>query len=192
MADEHDSPAPDDGTPDLDASASADAAATASKTGQQEDPTLQSRYAGQTAKVNTLTEQNRILQEQLAAAQRERDEARTGVTTADEAAKALIAAKDEEIARERQERQLERIEIKYPETFAELGEAAVGLSEDKLASMEARLKGAAAGEVETPTPRGMNASRQDSSAASSRDKEETSDDIIARLSKMSLPESWGG
>jgi len=190
---ENDTSMVENGTSDDDASASADAGSAASTT-PDEVSVLRSRYAGQTAKVNELTSERARLIAEREALIRERDELRSGKANTDEAAKALLAQKDEEIAAIRREVALARIESKYPETFGELGEAAFGLSEEKLAAMEARLRGASgASEQEPPTPRGQNAARRDGVPAGGREpKEETSADILAALRSAPLPSEWGG
>jgi len=179
----------DNGTVDDDASASADAGAAASTT-PDEVSVLRSRYAGQTAKVNELTTQLKAEREARTAAEKERDSLRSGAASSDETAKALLAAKDEEIARIRREVEVTRIQAKYPEVFGELGEAAAGLSEERLAAMEARLRGAGVSE-EPPTPRSQNAARNEGSGDGGQ-REVTSADIIASMRSMAVPPEWGG
>lgn len=154
---------------------------------QDEVSLLRSRYAGQTAKVTELQSAKAALQAERDALRAERDALKTGEVNKDEALKALLAAKDEEIAEVRRETALARIEAKYPETFAELGEATASFSEEKLASLEARLLAktdqSEDEEEEVPTPRRNNASRKD--GGSSEPKSESSADILARLKTMS-------
>lgn len=155
---------------------------------QDEVSLLRSRYAGQTAKVTELQTAKAALQAERDALRAERDALKTGEVNKDEALKALLAAKDEEIAAVRRETALARIEAKYPETFAELGEATASFSEEKLASLEARLLAKTdqsddEDEEEAPTPRRNNASRKD--GGSSEPKSESSADILARLKTMS-------
>lgn len=177
------------GTADDDVSASADAEAAAS-TDPGEVSVLRSRYAGQTAKVNELTAERQRLIEEREQLRKELERAQKGTTSADEAAKALLAAKDEEIARIRREAELTRIQSRYPEVFGELGEAAAGLSEEKLAAMEARFRGASTSD-EPPTPRGQNAARNEGSGDGGT-KDVTSADIIASMRSMAVPPEWGG
>jgi hypothetical protein len=192
MAD-NDTNASQDGTQELDASASADATGDASQTGKDEVSVLQSRYAGQTAKVNELTQQKAALEAQIAQLAQERDDARSGVTSADEAAKALLAAKDDEIAQLLRANKVTALQARFPEVYAELGEDAVNLSEEKLAAMEARFQGGAAGSEEPPTPRGNNAARRDGVPTGGREqKVETADDVLASMRSMPLPAEWGG
>lgn len=157
MSDNDSQPGPDT-TPDLNASADADAAGAGSQAAPDELSVLKSRYKGQTAKVNTLEGEQTILKQQLVEAQRQLGDAQKGVLDKDEALKAQIAAKDAEIEAIKQERNLVRIEAKYPETFAVLGEDAAGLSEAKLSENEARLRGGSA-DIEPPTPRGVSPSK---------------------------------
>lgn len=193
--DENDTPSTQDGTQEPAASASADATAEASQSGDEDVSVLRSRYAGQTAKVNELTQQKAALEAQIAQLAKERDDARSGVTSADEAAKALLAAKDEEIAQLLRSNKVTALQARFPEVFAELGEDAVNLTEEKLAAMEARLQGGAgAGSDEPPTPRGQNAARKDSVPTGGRETkgEPSSDDILAQMRTMALPAEWGG
>ena len=183
---------PDGGTQDPDASGSPDADGAASQGGADEVSVLKSRFAGQTAKVNSLTSENATLKEQLAAAQKARDEALNGVTKADEAAKALLEAKEQEIAQLRTSGKLATIEAKYPEVYAELGADAANFSDEKLAAMEARFQGTGAGGDEPPTPRGNNAPRNEGGAGAGQAKAETSADIVASMRSMTVPPEWGG
>jgi len=151
---------------------------------------LKSQFAGASAKVNELTGQIKTLKAQHKELQDQLRAAHEGTTTADEAAKALIAAKDAELAQVRREAQLARIESKYPEVFRELGEDAASLSAEKLAAMEARLKGAGFEDDEPPTPRGQQAARRDSTSV--KPQEKTLEDMYAELERMPVPEQWGG
>lgn len=176
-----------DETQPEEAPAKADAAKDA-PVAQDEVSLLRSRYAGQTAKVTELQTAKAALQAERDALRAERDALKTGEVNKDEALKALLAAKDEEIAQVRRETALARIEAKYPETFAELGEVTASFSEEKLASLEARLLAKTdqsddEGDEEAPTPRRNNASRKD--GGSSEPKSESSADILARLKTMS-------
>lgn len=156
---------------------------------QDEVSLLRSRYAGQTAKVTELQTAKAALQAERDALRAERDALKTGEVNKDEALKALLAAKDEEIAQVRRETALARIEAKYPETFAELGEVTASFSEEKLASLEARLLAKTdqsdddEEEGDTPTPRRNNPSRRDGGSGGAA-KPESSADILARLKTM--------
>lgn len=184
---DNDTSTPNDGTQDAAASASVDANDNASTSGSDEVSVLKSRYAGQTAKVNELTGQTKAQSDRIKELEEQLKAAREGTASKDDVAQALLKAKDEELAAIRKEAALARIEAKYPETFSELGEDAATLSEEKLAAMEARFRGV---ESEAPKPRGNNAPRTDSAPA--KPKEETADDIVARLKTQGLPQEWGG
>lgn len=190
---ENDTPIIPEGTQEPEASGSPDASGGASQAGDEDVSVLRSRYAGQTAKVNELTGQKSALEKQVAELQKQLSDAQSGVTTADEAAKALLAAKDNELAQLQTAIKVAELKGRFPEVFAELGEDAVNLSEEKLAAMEARFQGAGAGDAEPPTPRGQNAARKDGVPTGGREpKEESGDDILARMKSMALPAEWGG
>lgn len=141
------------GTPVADASAVADAGAAGSK----QDSTLASRLNGQVAKVNELTGKVSAAEAARDAAIAKLSDYEAGKVGADEALKSQLAAKEAELAAERQERALERARDKYPESFAELGAAAAALTTEQLAALEARLSGAT--EEVVPTPRKHNESK---------------------------------
>lgn len=183
MADNDDTTTESDGTQE-----GAEGTGSASGEDDGDVSTLRSRYRGQTAKVNTLTGENKTLKQQLADLQKQLDAAREGTTSADEAAKALVADKENVIKQLQREKALAVIEAKYPETFRELGEDAASLTPEKLASMEARLKGSNDESDDLPTPRGNNAQRNGSTKKS--DAEKTSADILADIAAMGTPEWW--
>ena len=135
---------------------------------------LRSRAAGLDAKVTEQSKANALLNAQLAASAAKIAEYEAGKVNGDEALRAQLALKDSETAPARREAKLARIEAKYPEAFAELGDAAENLSNEKLASVEVRLKGVPA-TTEPPTPRGTNPPR----AGEPPPKEETSADMVA-------------
>jgi hypothetical protein len=151
---------------------------------QDEVTTLRSRNAGLDAKVTELSKAAKAAAADRDAALAKLQSYEAGKVGADEALRAQIAAKEAELAAVRQEAALARIEAKYPETFALLGDAAANLSADKLAEAEARFKGVAAPETPAPAPKpiGNNPSRQASSAT-----EETFESIAQRLSTMTPP-----
>jgi hypothetical protein len=191
MADNNDTSTPVDGTQD--GATTGTPVVNPPASGEGDDVSvLRSRYAGQTAKVNELAAQKQALEAAKADLEKKLAEAQTGVASKDDAAKALLAAKDAEIAAIRREATVARIEAKYPEVYRELGDDAVALTEEKLAAMEARLSGG--GEAhEPPPPRGQNPARTDGVPAGGREpKAETSADIIARLRTMAVPSEWGG
>jgi hypothetical protein len=190
--DDKDTQLNDQGTQDDDASADsqdddADAGADASQGDQDEVSLYRSRLNGQTAKVTSLTKAVQDRDAKIAELQKQRDDALAGLTSTDEALKAQIAAKDAEIAAERTARRTEFVQIKYPETFEVLGEAAANLTNDQLAANEARLAGAAE-DGQAPTPRRTNAPK--AGAAPAQQAEETADELYARLRTMTPDEAW--
>lgn len=188
----NDNPVADDGTQEPEAPAAADAQATAPQ-GGDEVSVWKSRYSGQTAKVTELTTANTTLSKQLQDALARAEAAEKGVADKDEVAKSLLEAKEQEIAGMRRANELAVIEARFPEVFAEMGEAALGLTPERLASMEARLSVAGVETTEPPTPRGQNAARKDGVPATGREpKEQTSEDILAQLRSMPVPAEWGG
>lgn len=184
MADSTDTDAGQDGSPD--AGASQDATAEGTKAGTDNVSLLTSRLNGQTAKVGTLTTEKATLVAEKAALEQQLREALDGKVSSDDAAKALVAAKDKELADERNARKAESLKVRFPETFDVLGDAASSLDEAALAAAEARLKGDS-GE-ESPTPRVHNESKTKTTTAVK--KEESAADIEARLLSMALPEAW--
>lgn len=179
-----------DGTQDADAPADdADANADASTAGADEVSLLRSRYAGQTAKVTSLTKSVQERDAKIAALQKERDDALAGLTSKDEALKAQIAAKEKELADERAARRKEVLQAQYPETFGVLGEAALSLGDDQLAANEARLASAAS-EGEPPTPRRTNAPRTTSAPAAPQTPEEEYAALLADLRAREPDDSW--
>lgn len=189
MGDTDDSATTLDGTQPDAAAAAADAAKAGSDSkGGSDDSTLASRYAGQTAKVNILTTEKAqaIADRDAALARLAAYEA--GKVDADEALKSQLAAEKANTEAARREAALARVEAKYPETFAELGDDAATLTEEKLASMEARLKGVAQDDTPPVTPRRPNGP-QNQGAGTEPPKAETGDDIEARMRKMTIP--WG-
>lgn len=121
----------------------AEAAATGTPAPKDEVTTLRSRNAGLDAKVTSLTQAQKDAQARADAAEAKLRDYEAGKVNADEALRAQLQAKEAELVTERQASALSRIEAKYPETFAVLGEAALNLSAEKLAEAEARFKGVA-------------------------------------------------
>lgn len=167
-----------------------DASATAAdaKTGTQtpdEVTTLRSRNQGLDAKVTTLTQAQKAEKARADAAEQKLRDYEANKVGADEALRAQLAVKEDELKAARQEAALARIESQFPETYAVLGEAAFGLSAEKLAEAEARFKGVAAPDAPAanPKPIGNNAGRTIEAP-----REETSDDILRKLMTMPIPE----
>jgi hypothetical protein len=151
---------------------------------QDEVTTLKSRNAGLDAKVSALLAEKKALEKQAADAAAKLAAYEAGKVGADEALRAQIAAKDAELETTKRDALLARIEAKYPETFAVLGDAAANLSAEKLAEAEARFKGVSSDPTPpTPRPIGNNPSRTSSAAKT----EESFDDIAARLKTMEVP-----
>jgi len=127
--------------------------------------TLRSRNAGLDAKVTELMKATQAAQDAAAAAAQKLADYESGKVQADEALRAQLQAKEAELAQVARDAALARIEAKYPETFAVLGEAAASLSVDQLAASEARFAGVPATvETKVPTPVGNSAARQPSQA----------------------------
>jgi hypothetical protein len=143
--------------------------------------TLRSRNAGLDAKVTALTKERKEANARAEAAEAKLAEYEAGRVGADEALRAQLAAKDAELNAVRKDAHLARIEAQYPETFAVLGEAAAGLSAEKLAEAEARFTGVEA-PAPTPKPVPNNSGRNIENPA-----EETSEDILRRLSTFEVP-----
>jgi hypothetical protein len=141
-------PENDAGTPNADAQAQAGAAATAAATtgtagAPDEVTTLRSRNAGLDAKVTSLTKLQSEAVARAEAAEARALELAAGKDNGDKELRAQLEALQKENATAKRDALLARIEGKYPETFAVLGEAAANLSADKLAEAEARFKGVA-------------------------------------------------
>lgn len=169
------------GTPNADGSAAADpnAEADSQTAGDGSDALLRSRYAGQTAKVNQLTEAQKALEAERDALKKQLEDAQKGVIDKDQALKDQLAAKEAEAEAARRETRIARLEAKYPETFSVLGESAADLDETKLSEAEARFAGT---DAEAPTPRSASAPRPGIGAP----KEQTKDDIIAEMRKYPI------
>jgi hypothetical protein len=131
--------------------------------GQTEDSevtTLRSRLAGLDAKVTALQGETAAEKSAREAAEQKLRDYEAGKVNADEALRAQLAEKETEAAAARRDAALARIEAKYPETFAVLGEAAASLTADQLAASEARFAGVPAPvETSTPVPPANNGAR---------------------------------
>ncbi|HET7070157.1 MAG TPA: hypothetical protein VFI40_04990 [Nocardioides sp.] len=190
---ENDDTSTQDGTQDQTDSGTPDSAGAASQSGTNEVSVLRSRYAGQTAKVNELTSEKTALEQQLQTLQSQLSDLQSGKVSAEDAAKALVDAKDQVIAKLEAGIKLADLKGRFPEVYAELGEDMQGLSEAKLAAMEARLQGNAGEGDDAPTPRGNNAARKEGGAAGGEgSKPKTAEDVLAEMRSMALPPEWGG
>jgi len=164
--------------------ASEDAGAAGSTGGAVDASLLLSRLNGQTAKVGELTNAQKADRARIKELEAALTEAQGGTASADEAAKALVAAKQKELDDERAARRLDGLKGRFPETFTEVGDAAASLlTETQLAALEARLTG---DEGEPPTPGRHNESKTAKGSEAAK-KEETGDEIAARLLKMPVP-----
>jgi hypothetical protein len=134
------------------------AAATGTPAAPDEVTTLRSRNAGLDAKVTELQKETVAEKAAREAAEQKLRDYEAGKVGADEALRAQLSEKDKELAQVRMEAALARIEAKYPETFAVLGDAAASLTADQLAASEARFAGVP-GESSTPTPPATNGAR---------------------------------
>ena len=150
--------------------------------------TLRSRNAGLDAKVSALQTAEKAAKAEAADAKAALAAYEQGKVGSEVALAERLKAKDAELEAVRKEAQLARIEAKYPETFAVLGEAAANLSADKLAEAEARFKGVAAAET-TQRPIGNNPSRTQGGASTAQTNpgEETLEQMRKRIFAMPLP-----
>ena len=161
-------------------------------TGQVVDEvtTLKSRNAGLDAKVTTLLESEKAAIARAEAAEARALELAAGKDNGDAELRAQLKARETELDTARREALLARIEAKYPETYAVLGEAAANLSADKLAEAEARFKGVA-GETSAPVkPVGNNPSRTQGGASEATvigPEGETLEQMRARVYKLRPP-----
>jgi hypothetical protein len=112
--------------------------------------TLRSRNAGLDAKVTELQRIAAANEARATAAEARALELATAGTNGDAELRAQLEAQKQLIAATQREAQLARIESKFPETFATLGEAAASLTADQLAAAEARFAGVASGSGEVP------------------------------------------
>ena len=151
--------------------------------------TLKSRNAGLDAKVTALQEAEKAAKAEAAEAKAKLAAYEAGKVGNDEALRAQLQVKQAELETAKREALLAKIEAKYPETYAVLGEAAANLSADKLAEAEARFKGV--GETSSPqSPIGNNPSRTQggaSSATQTGPEGETLEQMRKRVFSMPLP-----
>lgn len=150
--------------------------------------TLKSRNSGLDAKVTELSRQLQVEKVAREAAAAKLSDYEAGKVGADEALRAQLELKEQELTSIRKEAQVTRVEAKYPETFALFGEDAITFSEDKLAASEARLQGVSPS-TEPPTPRGNNPT---GAGALPPKKEDELDDILARMASQlaATPDPW--
>jgi len=141
---------------------------TGSAPAADEVTTLRSRITGYTAKVNELTSTQKALQKERDDLAARLAEIQKGTVDKDEALRSQMAVRDAEIEALRKEAALAKIEAKYPETFAVLGEAAANLTPEALAEAEARFKGVAAETNTPPKPIGNNPPRTQGGASSAQ------------------------
>jgi hypothetical protein len=141
---------------------------------------LKSRNSGLDAKVTSLTAALAEKEALASAAQAKLSAYEKQTVGADEALRAQLAEAQEKANAAEQKAAVALISAKFPESFAELGDAVFGMSESKLASLEARLTGAA-DSGEAPTPRGTNGPRTAGTAGTA--KPETIADVKARLNR---------
>jgi hypothetical protein len=164
---------------DPNAAGSTDPNATGSPSTGDPVSLLTSRLNGQTAKVGELTGQNKTLAEEIAKRDKLIADLQSGKVSAEESAKALVEAKDKELATERAARALEARKAKFPESFSVLGDSIASLDDATLAASEARFAGT--GEPPTPgTPGGNKSAGTQSGTA----KTQSADDIEAELRGM--------
>ncbi len=159
---------------------------TASSNAGGEDSVLwESRFKGLNAKHSEIVTQATKLGDENATLKQRLADLESGKTTADEAANARVKEMEATLAAERKARAVDVLKIEFPETFSVFGETAAEFSRETLAASEARL-GAGESPADDLTPRKHNESR---SATRAPAKEESADDVKARLISMKVP--WG-
>lgn len=164
------------------------AAGTQNASGSDEVTLLKSRLAGQDAKITELTNKATAAETAAAAAAAKLTAYEAKTVGADEALRAQLVAEQQKTQAAEQKAALALIKATYPEAFAELGDAAAGLTEEKLASIEARLQGVAA-DGEAKTPRGVNGART-GAAAGTAAKPPTIADVEAQIRAQAKNFSW--
>lgn len=144
---------------------------------------LRSRNSGLNAKVTDLQKQVEALTGELGTA-------RAGLTdkeSADADLRAQLAEAQKSIATLTRTNEVNAIAAQYPEAFKELGEGIHGMKPETLASLEARLSGAAApaaGEEQTETPRPVGNNPQRSVSGSKPIEDMTSEELRESLRTM--------
>ena len=133
--------------------------------GVDEVTTLRSRQAGLDRTVSTLRAEKEALEARAAAAEARARELAEGQTASNDEITTMLAQFKEKA--EAAEAKAEALELaaKFPETFREMGEAIVSLSDDRLESIEARLAGIAAESVGEPPKPVANAQARTPAAA---------------------------
>lgn len=146
------------------------------------EATLRSRISGLDAKVSELSGQKADLARDLEAARQRASDLEQGKVSGEEALRAQLATKQQEIDDAKREAAQARLASRFPEAARELDGVDLSLiSEDKLAALEARLVGEA---PEASATRGMRAPK---AAPSEPPKVETSADLVARLKAFPNP-----
>ncbi len=130
---------------------------TGTPTAPDEVTTLRSRNAGLDAKVTSLTQQAAAEKARADAAEARALALAEAKENGDAEIRAQLEAERVASAQARAEARKARLETRYPETIAVLGDAALSLTDDQLAANEARLVGSGIGE--SPTPVGNNPAR---------------------------------
>lgn len=183
MTDTNEGTAPEGG----EAQAETETSTTGTPAPKDEVTTLRSRNAGLDAKVTSLMTQAEAAEAARKAAEQKLADYEAGKVQGDEALRAQLSTKETELAEARREAALAKIEAKFPETFAVLGDSAATLTPEKLAEAEARFKGIAA-EAENPKPIGNNPSRVQGGASGASNKAEiTVKDREAHLATLTPP-----
>lgn len=147
-------------------------ATAAPETGTPQTPdevtTLRSRNAGLDAKVTELSKAAAAAEARAQEAFDKLQAYEAGKVNADEALRAQLQAKEQELERTRREAASVKLQAQFPETYAVFGEAIVDFGAEKLAEAEARLKGVALPEEShTPPPVSNNAPRPQAGSAKS-------------------------
>jgi hypothetical protein len=142
---------------------------------------LRSRNAGLDAKVTSLSQQAKDAVARAEAAEARALALAEGKEIGDQELRAQLEAQKLLNAELAKKSQLARVEAKYPETFAVLGDHAASLDDATLAASEARFAGAGSAEPpETPVPVGANPGRTPTS------RKAVEDMTVAELEKHIL------
>jgi len=153
----------------------------APETGTTQEPDentkLRSRNAGLDAKVSSLTATAAAEKARADAAEARAQALADGKENGDAELRAQNAALKAEAEEARQAARVALLAGRYPESFAELGEAIGNISPDKLASMEARLAGVPSPEDQSNNvrPIGNNQNRSASTTAARTPSEQLAD-----------------
>ena|SRR5690349_13933421 len=141
---------------------------------------LNAKYGEEKTQFTAIAKENETLRKQI-------DDLQNGKVSAEEAAQAQVDRIKQELEAERNQRRIDSLKTRFPETFEVFGDTAASFDEATLAASEARLGGAESPAGE-PTPRKHNESRS-GTPTRKPESEKTAADIEAELLSMKVP--WG-